>query len=485
MNVDSSEELNQAIDQYLQVHLEFAKTLESVRRDQVLALVEANRNKATTGELYEVYKASSVGRLFIAKASDAVKYAERLSEVDARYQRVVTKYPFWTPAVDSGHLFPTFVRGLWLQFLQIDEPLVLSNVDCSFILANHSLFNEAVLIENTKLEHGFYAEDMTSLFNFQFENSKLARIKLLNPRRMDRFSLKASRVGVLKFRAERDNESIQVNSISLTGGSCITVSADFSSSRFRGDFVLNDVRFDGRSNFRQSRFDRLAMFNADFECCPEFFGAELSAETRFDEMKLDGRRLGFSNPKRFVEAGARRSELLAVMHLRIEAQNRRWSRVEARFFAEEQRLERVLTRGRPIERFFSFAYDCASAYGSSVSRAAVSFMTWNVFFAMLFLGLLNLWPLQIGPFGLAIGLSEKSIHVPSGGAFDELRWLTLAVQNAVNPLALFTEKSLVSVRTFDVFALSLLQTVGSLTLFALLLLALRGRFQRAGSGGGF
>lgn len=60
-------------------------------------------------------------------------------------------------------------------------------------------------------------------------------------------------------------------------------------------------------------------------------------------------------------------------------------------------------------------------------------------------------------------------------------WLALGLQNALNPIALLSEKALATTASGWVFILSLIQSVGSLSILALLLFAIRGNFQK-GSG---
>ena len=165
---------------------------------------------------------------------------------------------------------------------------------------------------------------------------------------------------------------------------------------------------------------------------------------------------------------------MALRHLRIEAQKRRWSRDESKFFAEEQRLERALTpwfSSRAVEKGLSFGYDLASCYGASVSRALFSFVAWNVAFGGLF------------RYVLSQPCHASWAVVKGDSAMTDFPWLALMMQSAINPLALFSERPLVMIANGGLLSAALVQTVGSLSLLALFLLALRGRFQRGGGGG--
>jgi hypothetical protein len=141
---------------------------------------------------------------------------------------------------------------------------------------------------------------------------------------------------------------------------------------------------------------------------------------------------------------------------------------EGRFYALEKRCHR-LSMTRPREwtpRAISFLYDLSSEYGYSYG--------WALFWFII---------IQIG-FGLAYaGLSDRLFH--PGGHFDS-RVVAFTFAQVVKPFELFSGKA----PTADAYAiipnvpsgwwlfLTALQSVLSITLIALFLLAIRWRFRR-------
>ena len=115
-------------------------------------------------------------------------------------------------------------------------------------------------------------------------------------------------------------------------------------------------------------------------------------------------------------------------------------------------------------------------------------LIWNTAFAVFFSVLLTVGPrvwaagLPLG-FGYVLGVPTGAVVVSTAQrVFTGMEGLGLAVQNATNPLALIGYSPAVRVDNGSVFALSLVQSVGSLGIVALFFLAVRNRFQRSGGG---
>ena len=161
---------------------------------------------------------------------------------------------------------------------------------------------------------------------------------------------------------------------------------------------------------------------------------------------------------------------------------------ENRFYALEMRANRVRMRmpHQPVDKVLSLAYDIVSAYGTSVARGIISFLVWNVGFALLLALLLASGPAMqaLGiPLGwnLYLGISATPAPITATGSiFHNAEAIGLAVQNALNPFALVVTNSVVKVHNASVFALSIVQSIGSISILTLLLLAIRNRFQRSG-----
>jgi len=148
---------------------------------------------------------------------------------------------------------------------------------------------------------------------------------------------------------------------------------------------------------------------------------------------------------------------------------RRWaedskSQVDAsRYFAYEQRAIRKTRfgRGNRFDPIVSALYDWISGYGNSIQRAFWVLVGWNAVFGAIFTFLK----------GASGGTSSVGSFLPPG--------VGLALQNMINPLVLFTEKPAFAPTSGVAFGLSLFQSLGSLAILALLILAMRRRFHKA------
>ncbi len=419
-----------------------------------------------------------------------VQYLDQLADLHERFKTVLP------------HRFPSFVSQeidldidariyrLLLSRTIVREPIVFTG-KLAFVFLRESNFQDQVVVRKLTLAGGMVVRRGSFTRKLEVESSSFLDrgLDLQGAEFVPGITIRDCKINGIRM---PQGPNALTGDVSISENTVVQSDADFSKVRYPGKFELNDVEFRGRSFFQRAKFDQRTVLNATFASCPEFFDAELSKETRLDEMRLDGRAVGRGRVDRTRKLGAAdlKQELLAVRYLRIEAQKNRWTREEVAFFAEEQRLERHLIPflANPIERSISAGYDLVSIYGSSVSRALMSFFAWNAAFGIVFWLLLNLFqfwlPTLVADYWW--GLPPSSIRIEE--AYRTTLYLSqasmLAMQNALNPLALFSGKALVTVNAAWALCLSVVQSVGSLGLLALLLLALRSRFQRSSSGGG-
>lgn len=154
---------------------------------------------------------------------------------------------------------------------------------------------------------------------------------------------------------------------------------------------------------------------------------------------------------------------------------------EAEFFAQELRSRRraALSSDSHIkmdmaEIAISWLYDQISAFGTSIWRALLSFILWNFAFWCVFYIFEIFFCNNKQCFLINKNLESK--------IFSEHPALTIAMQNALSPLSIFASNAFINANSITLLALSLLQSIGSVGIAALLLLAIKGRFQRGGGG---
>lgn len=236
-------------------------------------------------------------------------------------------------------------------------------------------------------------------------------------------------------------------------------------------------------SFRESRIKLIAKFEeCRFELPPDFHDASAPSVTTFlhNEYGLakdKERSEVFITNKQIMNDTPGRFRALRIAMKKAGAQHE-----EAEFFAQELRSRRraALYPGTDIdmdivEMAVSCAYDCVSVFGTSIGRALLSFTLWNVAFWFVF-------------YIFEIFFCENKqcflINKMESRVFSEHPALTLAMQNALNPLSIFASNAFVSANSPMLLALSLLHSIGSVGIAALLLLAIKSRFQRSGGGGG-
>ncbi|MDO8033946.1 hypothetical protein O3297_11000 [Janthinobacterium sp. SUN128] len=174
--------------------------------------------------------------------------------------------------------------------------------------------------------------------------------------------------------------------------------------------------------------------------------------------------------------------------LRLLMKNAGAVREEAIFFGLELRMRRrAFSAGsKPylnflkIDFLLSYLYDVVSGYGTSIKRAILALLGWNALFFLLFLLLL---PLDCSTTADCANAST-SCKVIQGGKTTSVQRprvctaAMLAIQNATSPTSVLSSTSAVRVYSGPLIFMSLLQSIGSLSIGALLLLAIRNNFHR-------
>lgn len=234
-------------------------------------------------------------------------------------------------------------------------------------------------------------------------------------------------------------------------------------------------------SFRESRIkSSLKFLNCKFKLPPDFHDVSAPSETTFLHidygLATDKKRSEvFIESKRIMNDTPGRFRALRIAMKKAGAQHE-----EAEFFAQELRSRRraALYPDADIkmdiaEIAVSCIYDWVSVFGTSILRALLSFAIWNFAFWIVF-------------YIFEIFICEKDQcflkNKIENVVFSEHPAFAIALQNALNPLSIFASNTLVSANSTMLLALSLLQGIGSVSIAALLLLAIKGRFQRSGGG---
>lgn len=266
--------------------------------------------------------------------------------------------------------------------------------------------------------------------------------------------------------------------------------------KVRGTFDCDEAIFSWADFTNREFCGRTNFSRAVFETAPGFHGAKLHQDTIFSETRFlavggifSGWRRWWSfakslwrqSPKRLagINIYFRRMQDSAVADrnayrtLKQHMGAIRAQEEECIFFALEQRAARQAASfwKLPIEKCLSWGYDLVSQYGQDPGRALVCWLSWNgVFYA----GYSILTDLPVALLNPSCTDECKLSFLASVPAFG------LALQAAINPLAILGDKTLflVPVAYPWVFASVVLQTVGSISIFTLLLLAIRRRFHK-------
>lgn len=223
------------------------------------------------------------------------------------------------------------------------------------------------------------------------------------------------------------------------GGVLQVERCDMNIARFTGCAFSNGWQFKG----------------CDFLLVPNFIGANMDRQyTRFFNCK-------FIKAGSFLSSYCSGEDVAKYRYLRSHFSRQKDISQENMFYSLEQRSQRLCGEGGLFDRCLSIVYDAFSNYGNSIGRPILFFIAQIFLFAFAydFLG-----------------------SVDGKGLFSSYPAIGLSLQNAFNPLALFTEKGVVTPTRLSVYALSLLQAVLSVALIALTLIGLRSRFKKGGGG---
>ncbi|WP_215408453.1 hypothetical protein [Janthinobacterium sp. JC611] len=240
-------------------------------------------------------------------------------------------------------------------------------------------------------------------------------------------------------------------------------------------------------------FDRLSVNRrAAFLACtflqpPSTHGATFPGDTTFHASEF-GPHVGLLSP--FRRYGAWDGLYQRYRALRVIMKTAGAVREEAMFFGMEMRMRRLAfaAHGNPyvkllqIDFLLSYLYDVVSGYGISIRRAIVTLLSWNLLFFLAFLLLLPANCANTAECANAGGscraIEVKDGKITSAQAPGICTAATLAVQNAISPASVLSSGSAVRVHSGLLIVLSLLQSIGSLSIGALLLLAIRNNFHR-------
>jgi len=234
---------------------------------------------------------------------------------------------------------------------------------------------------------------------------------------------------------------------------------DFLSCDFRGGAIFLSCHFvDQPVRFLNSTFPKpLAFLLTDFNKAPDFHGVKFHPNTKFKDC-------------RFVAAGSlfgsscTPADVASYRVLKGHFSQQKDSRQEIVFYALEQRAERSVGTSDPVETALSWFQDAVCGYGQSLSRAVIVFALWNGIFGAIF---------QMLP--------GSFLSVKSKGSIADYPGVALSLQNAFNPLALFSDKGLVELHSLWMYSASLIQALGSIGIVALIILTIRGKFRKGSS----
>ncbi|MGN6260261.1 MAG: pentapeptide repeat-containing protein [Ralstonia sp.] len=224
--------------------------------------------------------------------------------------------------------------------------------------------------------------------------------------------------------------------------------ADFGGALHVDRCDLNIARFAGCTFSNGWQFE-----HCDFSSVPNFIGANMDRQyTRFYNCV-------FLKAGNFLSSHSSGEDVAKYRYLRTHFSRQKDIAQENIFYSLEQRSQRLCGEDGFFDRWLSTTYDAFSNYGNSVGRPVLFFIAQIFIFVVIY--------------GLLGGVDGK-------GLFSSYPAVGLSLQNAFNPLALFTEKGVATPTGLAVYGVSLLQAVLSVSLIALTLIGLRSRFKKGG-----
>lgn len=237
------------------------------------------------------------------------------------------------------------------------------------------------------------------------------------------------------------------------------------------DLRIRNIRADGCTFSEAMSMHRCRISVARFAQCSfsdgwRFWSCSFFNAPNFTDAKMDRQYTEFFDC-RFISAGklfgsdCSIDDVAKYRYLRGHFARSKDTQHENLFYCLEQRGLRIAGGSPKFDRLLSFLYDALGDYGNSVGRPLGIFAGQIVVFAAIF------WLT-----GGAIGK----------GVFQQHPAIGLSLQNSFNPIGLFSEKSIISIESVEVYGLALLQAILSIVLIALMLIGIRSRFKKGGGG---
>lgn len=252
------------------------------------------------------------------------------------------------------------------------------------------------------------------------------------------------------------NAQIATFSKSLLFQDLRVVNAIFLRTTFNKKAEFFRTQFDGVANFRGTEFIEGVLFeNCIFLKAPDFHESKLPQDTSFLNCYFD-------------TSTSSMIDMAAFRVLKAHFGKMRDAKHELVFYALEHRAERRNSESDIAVLMLSWLYDEVSEYGASIERAIFIFVWWNVDFFLFF-------------FNATATLNNNQLITVKNEVLSSYPALILMLQNIFNPLALFSEKQLVVVNSVWFYVASLIQSVGSIGILALMFLAIRSRFRKGSS----
>jgi hypothetical protein len=304
---------------------------------------------------------------------------------------------------------------------------------------------------------------------------------------IQRAYITGNRVSVGSVILRKSGGKVALRGSTLTDLICMDVpllQLDLQDSTISNEFKLWNIT--AREALNLQRFQctgRAAFEGCTFHEVPNVHGAVFPSDTVFI-----GCRFGFPrNPRSWRRPAPSIKTAENYRALRMSMKSAGAGLEEMRFFALEMR-ERRRIKNHPTlsasckvsrtDRMISLLYDLISCYGTSIGRALSAFALWNciflaIFFAFGQIGLIsapNKPPMCSGTQGVP-AIENVLLTYPAVG---------YTLQNIINPSATVSKSGLMPIGSGPVLVLSIIQSLGSLAIVAMLLLAIRGKFQRGG-----
>ena len=267
-----------------------------------------------------------------------------------------------------------------------------------------------------------------------------------------------------KFDGKADYSNVSFNKDALFRRARFSLECDFKNAEFNNRAIFNSAQFSeyvdctrtqfhGDVDFSSSKFEAKTTFNeALFNKPPWFHGTTLHQDTSFYQAKF----CSFKTE----------NDLNAYRTLKQKMGDFRATTEEGRFFSYEQRTSCNLMLQRnwfSITGNLSNLYDLISDYGENIAKPIIWLDVITIYFT--------------GWYYIDGGITAENVLTES--------WLTkinpalgLALQNIFNPLGLFNKQAPLIVHNPWVALLSIIQSMLTFSVLALLLLAIRRRFHK-------